>query len=437
MPYLRTSLLMFFMAILSAQGQQLLRVHDTVPDLPIRQVLNYKPGEPHKLSDLQKEITIIDFFGTWCSPCIRALPNLTAINEQFSEKVSIVLVSTEEAKQLQGFIKSRPSFSLPVVVDHDSSISAFFLPPSYPYTVVLNKNRQVLALPEAISITPAAISAWLNTPDTGRQPIAAKQADDKPYQAPVQKIAEPVSANTSISAADKNNISSPLIKLSQEYIYAAKTGSDNSAVSAQLNGITYASMLNELTTDAAKKTFWINIYNGFVQFSLRKNPEQYKKRSVFFRKKQVAVAGHLFSLDDIEHGILRRSKIKWSLGYLNRIFPGKTERELRVNKLDYRIHFALNCGAKSCPPIAFYQVAAIDQQLDIATIAYLRSETIYHETGNELFLPAIMGWFRRDFGGKKHMRELLRQKGIIQKGAEPAIHFRSYDWSIYLDNYKP
>ncbi len=437
MRHLRTSVLLFVLTILSARGQRPLQVHDTVPDFSIRQILNYKAGKPDSFSHFQKEITIIDFFGTWCSPCIRALPNLTAINEQFPEKVSIVLVSTEGVKQLQNFIKSRPSFPFPVVVDQDSSISTVFLPPSYPYTVVINKKRQVLALPEAISIRSENIAAWLNMPDTARQIIAEKKPDEQTSPAPAKKTAEPIAANTDLVATGMSSVSSQALKISQEYIYAAKTGSDLSSITDQLKGIPYTNLLEELTTDAAKKTFWINIYNGFVQASLRNDPEQYKNRGRFFRKKQVTVAGHLFSLDDIEHGILRHSKIKWSLGYLSRLFPGKRERELRVNKLDYRIHFALNCGAKSCPPIAFYQQAVIDRQLDLATIAYLRSETIYHEGDDAVFLPAIMGWFRRDFGGKKQMRELLRKQGIIKQEASPAIHFRGYDWSMYLDNYKP
>ena len=79
------------------------------------------------------------------------------------------------------------------------------------------------------------------------------------------------------------------------------------------------------------------------------------------------------SLDDIEHGILRRSKIKWSEGYFNKLFPSKFEKENRVNKVDYRIHFALNCGARSCPPIAFYDPEKLDKQLDVATMIYLKS----------------------------------------------------------------
>ena len=147
------------------------------------------------------------------------------------------------------------------------------------------------------------------------------------------------------------------------------------------------------------------------------------------------MAGKTFSLDDIEHGILRRSKIKWSLGYLNKLFPGATQKALRVNNLDSRIHFALNCGAKSCPPIAFYDADKINDQLDLATRAYLSSEANYNAGKNTLQLPAIMGWFRHDFKGKRNMLLLAKKFDIIPENAKPSIAFAKYDWSLFLNNY--
>ena len=41
--------------------------------------------------------------------------------------------------------------------------------------------------------------------------------------------------------------------------------------------------------------------------------------------------------------------------------------------------FALNCGAKSCPPIAFYNAADIDAQLDLATQAFLEGESEFDD----------------------------------------------------------
>ena len=141
-------------------------------------------------------------------------------------------------------------------------------------------------------------------------------------------------------------------------------------------------------------------------------------------------------MDDIEHGILRHSKIKWSLGHLNKLFPSKREKALRVDSLDYRLHFALNCGAKSCPPIAFYNAENLDAQLELATKAYLTSEAEYESAKNTVRLPKLMSWFRADFGGKKGIIKILQKYGLLAAGVKPAVEFKDYDWNLYLNNYK-
>lgn len=226
------------------------------------------------------------------------------------------------------------------------------------------------------------------------------------------------------------------IQLSQDFMYAARTDDETSGFIQQLQQMSMNELLSFIKTDDEKKAFWINLYNAYTQVALKSNPNQYKKRSKFFGKKQINIAGESFSLDDIEHGILRRSKVKWSLGYFNKPFPGKTEKALRVDQLDYRLHFALNCGAKSCPPIAYYNPESINKQLDLATKAYLKGEAEYDAQSNTAYLPAIMGWFRRDFGGKKKMVTLLQQLSIIPAGKQPKIKFKKYDWTLYLQNYK-
>lgn len=244
---------------------------------------------------------------------------------------------------------------------------------------------------------------------------------------------------TAISASAQE-IQSPAenkcTQAAQQLLLKAKRREPADSLIQFLQQISPDELYQELNNDNKKKTFWLNIYNAFTQLSLAQNPDQYKKRGQFFGQKNIIIAGQRLSLDRIEHGLLRRSKIKWSMGYINRFFPSSFERKYRVDTVDYRIHFALNCGAKSCPPIAFYRVEQLDKQLDLATRVYLRNEAAYNTTKNQVALPAIMGWFRGDFGGKRKMKELLRKISVIPNDADPSIKFKKYDWNLYLDNYK-
>jgi len=226
-----------------------------------------------------------------------------------------------------------------------------------------------------------------------------------------------------------------IIDLSQQLLYAARTGDSTIEIRSQLSAVKFDELVNQLKNDEERKAFWLNIYNAFTQTGLKENPHWYKNRNKFYKRKFITIAGEKFSLDQVEHGILRRSKVKLALGHLNKLFPSAREKKLRVDKLDYRIHFALNCGAKSCPPVAFYKTEQLDRQLELATTAYLKTEVLFNGKDNTLELPAIFSWFRGDFNGKKGILKMLRVRKFVPVEGKPAIKWKPYDWSLALQNY--
>lgn len=232
------------------------------------------------------------------------------------------------------------------------------------------------------------------------------------------------------------NTNADCIRLSQDILYAARTGESTIELKEALATFSFENLSEQLNSDDKRIAFWLNIYNAFTQIGLTENPDWYENRNKFYKRKFIRIAGKDLNLDKIEHGILRRSKIKLSLGYLNKCFTSGTEKKLRVDKLDNRIHFALNCGAKSCPPIAFYKSEQLDKQLELATRAYLKSEVLYNKEYNTVSLPKIFSWFRGDFGGKKGIIKFLQQKNIIPADVNPVIKWKEYDWTLALKNYE-
>lgn len=403
--------------VLTAQAGY--KTGDKPADFPVAKILNHSTGSS-SLAGLNDRLLILDFFGTWCAPCIRALPKLTSLQQRYPDQIRIVLVSDEPEEKLQAFIKQRADFSLPVVVDESKQFTQAFQPPAYPYTIVMNRAGKIIAIPAQEQLYEATIGQWLADSAVSEM---SPQITEMPLIKETQSSGtEPASGNV-------------MVNLSAQLMYAAKTGGETKTLQQQLASVNFNDLQTQLDTDAGKKAFWINLYNAFTQIALKENPDQFKNRGRFFRGKQFIVAGKHFSLDDIEHGILRRSRVKWSLGYFGKLFPGKTEKSLRVERIDYRIHFALNCGAKSCPPIAFYTSENLDKQLDQATRVYLSSEAEYDSVKNVLHLPALMGWFRGDFGGKASMRRMVNKPGILPAGKKPSIRFKPYDWTLYLQHY--
>lgn len=226
------------------------------------------------------------------------------------------------------------------------------------------------------------------------------------------------------------------VLLSQDLLLAVRYDEPTKPYIDSISSINEDSLAAQLTNDNKRKAFWINVYNAFVQMELKSRPELYSNRKKFYSKQFITVAGHLLSLDDIEHGILRRHKSKWSLGYWNTLRRPRFTKRFQVSRVDYRIHFALNCGAKSCPAVAYYTAEEIDTQLQSAFSGYLKVEARYNDSTNTVYVPALFRWFMADFGGKRGIRTLLQTQQITPKNKRVRIRYLKYDWSLQLNNYK-
>lgn len=219
--------------------------------------------------------------------------------------------------------------------------------------------------------------------------------------------------------------------LSEKLLLAVKMDQDTTDFMAKLNNFNFDQLKKELADDQAKKAFWVNIYNAF--FQIFRKVDKLGKPEIY-RKKLIKIANQNFSLDDIEHGILRKYRYKYSLGFLPNIFTRSLIKKLAVEKIDFRIHFALNCGAVSCPPIAFYSSEKIEEQLKVASLSFLEGETDIYADKKEVHVTQLFRWFLADFGGKSGIRKILKEYlDFDSKGYQ--IIFKPYSWEEELDNY--
>lgn len=226
---------------------------------------------------------------------------------------------------------------------------------------------------------------------------------------------------------------SPVVALSQQLLRGAKLNEPVQETLTALENLDFEALQAGLKTDGQKLAFWVNIYNATTQLSLKEHPEYFQDRGSFYPRKLITIAHEAFSLDEIEHGILRRNTSKYSLGYFRKWGTRKAIKKLMVKRIDPRIHYALNCGAKSCPPVMFFDDTKIDAQLDLSARGYLEAEC--EKKDGKIYVPALFSWFRGDFGGKKGIYKFLRNYEILKPGEKPTIEFKSYNWDLLLDNY--
>jgi Protein of unknown function, DUF547 len=171
------------------------------------------------------------------------------------------------------------------------------------------------------------------------------------------------------------------------------------------------------------RAFWINLYNALTLQAMMRNRIQTSVLEFpgFFDCCAYQVfAGSLefsLTLNEIEHGILRGNRAV----LLSAPFTANDPRKSLILPLEPRIHFALNCGAISCPPIRAYQAENLDSQLELATRSYLQSVRL--ENG-VVIVPRLLQWYAKDFGNLLGFVRTYHP----ELPANARVRFDAYDW---------
>ena len=207
-------------------------------------------------------------------------------------------------------------------------------------------------------------------------------------------------------------------------------------LSAELQRIQMVGMSREQTL-----AMFINLYNALVIHAYIQigPPTSAWKRRKFFHKAAYKIGGHTFSLNDIEHGILRGNR-KQPMAFQRPFGPSDPRRVFSLPSGDPRIHFALVCGAKGCPPIKNYDHNNIDAELDDATIAFFEGECLLFPERHSVQLSMLLKWYRQDFGSTNEQilqwvaryldperRTTLEQ--MLAASESIKITYSEYDWT--------
>lgn len=136
-------------------------------------------------------------------------------------------------------------------------------------------------------------------------------------------------------------------------------------------------------------------------------------RTLMFSKKIARIDGEALTLDNIEHDILR-PRFK-----------------------DPRIHFAVNCAARSCPPLMSepYGGYGLDQQLNRVTEAFVNDPERNRLEGNTLYVSKIFHWYEEDFNDDmvgfflKYAKGEMLEK-LKRNPSKIKVRYLDYDWSL-------
>jgi hypothetical protein len=195
--------------------------------------------------------------------------------------------------------------------------------------------------------------------------------------------------------------------------------------------------LDTLTDQGARLAFWINVYNalvlhGVVALGVRRSMVRVWN---FFGRAAYRIDGLVLSADDVEHGVLRGNRRR-VIPPLRPFGAADSRRGLALHPLDPRIHFAINCGARSCPPVGVYRAAAIEAQLDLAAKSFVNAEVTLED--GRIVCSRLFKWHRRDFDAAGGLTAFLLRylddgpaRRTLAAGGTPRLGFRGWDWSLH------
>jgi hypothetical protein len=164
---------------------------------------------------------------------------------------------------------------------------------------------------------------------------------------------------------------------------------------------------SETASKEERLAYWINAYNAVT---IRLIVVNYPLTSITkldagkpWDVKRYSNGGKKMSLNDIENNILR------PMG-------------------DARIHFALNCAAKSCPPILNEAFTAenVNKLLESRTKQFINSSRTVVEK-DAIKLSKVFEWYAKDFG---NVVDFVNKYAKVKASKTAKVTYQEYDWSL-------
>ena len=114
--------------------------------------IHKKTLKSDSLSSFGGRLVILEFWATWCMPCLPAMEHLNKLEKQFKDKLTIISLTEEDTSIVNKFLKNK-SLELIVGIDRDSSAFNRFDPQTIPHSVLINKDGYIIAITSPEEIT--------------------------------------------------------------------------------------------------------------------------------------------------------------------------------------------------------------------------------------------------------------------------------------------
>lgn len=147
---------------ITAKGIQ---IGQPVPDITINNIHNYKSTSA-KISDFKGKLLILDFWATWCSPCVAMIPKMDSLQKAFGDKIQFLSVTYQSEKEAMPFLakleeQHKRHYNVPVVTN-SKELHKLFPHTTLPHYVWIGGDGTVKAITESKEVTKENISKMLS-----------------------------------------------------------------------------------------------------------------------------------------------------------------------------------------------------------------------------------------------------------------------------------
>lgn len=142
------------------------------PPIFLKKLLQAPANAPRTLDRLKGKAVVLEFWGTWCGPCIEAFPHLNAlVKDTRGEPVVFIAITDEPADKVEAFLKKK-SLATWVGIDDRGATTLGYGIRAFPTTVLIDPDGIVRAVTNPHGVTAAMLKALVN-----RRPLKLREED--------------------------------------------------------------------------------------------------------------------------------------------------------------------------------------------------------------------------------------------------------------------